>query len=251
MINIALIDDIESEQKKMEEILALFEQENSLSFSISCFTDGKTFLGSFQKYSYSIIFMDIFMDGISGIDTALTIRQKDPGCIIIFLTESGEHMPEAFSCHAFEYIQKPASKERIFPVLSDALRLLPQESRFIEFSYSRQSIKLLLSNIVCITARGHYTDITDNRGKVYSPRTGFTKFIAPLQDDRRFLSINKGIFVNMDYIIRFENNCCKLAGDITFPVRIRERTLLEQKWQDYNFSQIHADLIGSKPQKIY
>lgn len=41
------------------------------------------------------------MTGISGIDAALKLRQKDTKAVIIFLTSSTEHMREAFACHAF------------------------------------------------------------------------------------------------------------------------------------------------------
>lgn len=59
------------------------------------------------------------MKHLSGVDTAKRMRADDSGCILVFLTSSMDFMPDAFSCHAFEYIVKPFTEERIFQVLED------------------------------------------------------------------------------------------------------------------------------------
>ena len=65
---------------------------------------------------------------------------------------------------------------------------------------------------------------------------------TPLTSDNCFLLINKGILVNMDHIIKFENKTCLLTGGISLPVRVREYAQIEQAWLDYIFAQIHAGL---------
>ena len=242
MMNIALVEDNETDTKHISNLLYDYEKQNKLALSIDCFTDGRAFLESFEKYKYSIVFMDIYMESMNGIETAQGIREKDHSCIIIFLTSSEDFMPQAFSCHAFEYIQKPASKERIFRVLSDALKFLPQTSRVFKFNCNRQTIRLLYADIVCVVANGHNTNITDSYGTTFSPYSSFSEFIKPLTSDNCFLLINKGILVNMDHIIKFENKTCLLTGGISLPVRVREYAQIEQTWLDYIFAQIHAGL---------
>lgn len=241
-MNIALIEDNEIDTRHILNLLHSYEKQNKLSLSIDCFNNGSSFLENFEKYKYSIIFMDIFMAYKNGIETALSVREKDQSCIIIFLTTSNEFLHEAFSCHAFEYIQKPATQERVFHVLNDALQFLPQTSRVFKFNCSRQTIRLLYSDIVCVVANGHNTDITDSSGITLSPYSSFSEFIKPLTSDSRFLLINKGILVNMDYIVKFENKICLLTGNISLPVRVREYAQIEQAWLDYTFAQIHAGL---------
>ena len=239
-MNIALVDDNESEMIQLRDFLSQFEKQNGLSFSVDYFSSGELFLESFAEYKYSIIFIDVFMDGINGAETARLIREKDQFCLIIFLTSSDAFMSEAFSCYAFEYIQKPATRERVFQVLADALKLLPRQSRLLEFICSRQTVRLLYSDIVCVVARGHNTDVTDIRGCTQSPYIGFSEFIRPLNTDDRFLLLNKGVLVNMDHISGFDKNVCHLACGIQLPVRVRESSRIERLWQDYTFAQIHA-----------
>ena len=54
-------------------------------------------LGGYDKGgSFDMVFMDIYMNGISVTETAARMREKDCRCVLIFLTTSMEHMPEAF-----------------------------------------------------------------------------------------------------------------------------------------------------------
>lgn len=241
-MNIALIDDIERETSQIRKYMYEFEKQKGLTFSIDYFSSGEKFIESFEKYKYSVIFMDIFMDGLNGVEIAKMIRDIDTQCIIIFLTSSDLFMPQAFSCHAFEYIQKPAKRERIFKVLSDILQVVPNVQKHLEFTYNRKKFRVFYSEIVCVVADKHNCDLTNINGTVFSPNIGFSKFINPLTNDKRFLLINRGVLVNMEYIIGFENNICRLCGDINLPVRIRERIKIEHIWQEYTFSKIHSKL---------
>ena len=76
-MNIALVDDNESEMIQLRDFLSQFEKQNGLSFSVDYFSSGELFLESFAEYKYSIIFIDVFMDGINGAETARLIREKD------------------------------------------------------------------------------------------------------------------------------------------------------------------------------
>lgn len=239
-MNIALIDDSIEETDKLADMLSCYEKERHLSFSIDCFQTAEDFLAQFKPSVYPVIFMDIFLEGMNGTDAAGLIRKSDPNCVIIFLTGSRDFMPQAFSCHAFDYIQKPPSKERIFQVMSDALLILPCAFRCLEFTCSRKPVRLLFSDIVCVVSAGHNTDITDRYGTVFSPHRSFSQLTQALEKDSRFLQINRGILVNMDHILSFDNRTCHLTGKIALPVRVRERMHLLQKWQEYLFSQLRA-----------
>lgn len=237
-LNIAIVDDMNAEITVLKKILRKIEKEKYILFDISCFQSGEDFLKSFEKYKFDIVFLDIYMDGISGIETAETIRKEDTRCILIFLTSSIEHMPEAFACHAFEYIQKPIAENRVEKVMTDAIKILPQKTQYIEFNCNRQNVRVLYSDLAAASSDGHYVNISDCSGKVYKTRIKFSEFIALLKSDKRFLQINKGILVNMDYIISIDNNICLLKNNITFPTKIREGVKIKEIWQNYSFEQI-------------
>ena len=64
------------------------------------------------------------------------------------------------------------------------------------------------------------------------------EFVALTGGDSRFLPINKGIIVNAEYILEFEDNCCVMENGAKFPIRVRDRLQIEQAARDYHFGKI-------------
>lgn len=240
-MRIAVVDDISSESDSMKRILHQVAKRKHMTFDISCFESGESFLNDFENGSFDVIFMDIYMNGISGVDTAKEIRRKDRHCLLIFLTSSTEHMPEAFSCHAFEYIQKPVNEVRVMQVITDVLDILPSETKYMEFKSSRQTVRLLYSDFAAVVSADHYLNITDINNNTYKIRQTFSEFVKPLESDSRFLQINKGIIVNMDCIATIEDNVCILKNGQILPLKVRDGLKIREIWLQYGFHQIHAD----------
>lgn len=235
-MKIALVDD---EQIYIEEMAGLcreFGAENRIDIELSEYSDGDSFLRS--EEDFSIVFMDIYMNGSDGVLTARKLRERDSGCILIFLTSSAEHMPEAFSCHAFEYIVKPFSPQRVKEVLSDAVRVIPYAEEYAELYSDRKTVRVELGNIVSAMTDAHYLEVALSDGTSLRCRMTIGQFSGQTNEDERFILINKGIIVNADYITDFENNCCILENGTRLPIRVRDRLSIEQTARDYNFNKI-------------
>lgn len=126
-------------------------------------------------------------------------------------------MPDAFSCHAFDYILKPITRSRVFQVLLDAQKLLPGNSRYIEVNSNRQNIPVFLSDIQSAATDAHYLDIHLKDGNLVRTRMTASEFLKLTGEDCRFLVINKGLILNMDYIFNMENNSCIMTDGSRFP----------------------------------
>lgn len=108
MKKIAICDDEPAVRKQME---AYFKELESV-FCISYFESGETLLES--DVLYDVIFLDIDMKGISGIDTARKIRVRDKKAKIIYVTAYEDFREYAFGVHAFGYLVKPVEKEKFW-----------------------------------------------------------------------------------------------------------------------------------------
>lgn len=237
-MKIALVDD---EQKYLNEITKLvcdFCTQCCCQIEIVPFLNGEAFLKAFESGGFSAVFMDIYMDGIDGIAAALRMRNMDSRCVLVFLTSSTDFMPDAFSCHAFEYITKPFSPQRIFKVLADILEVLPPLQKYIEVISCRKSVRVFLNEIVSVITDAHYLDIVLSDGEKLRCRMTMSEFVELTDTDSRFLLINKGIAVNAEYILEFEDNCCVMENGAKFPLRVRNRLKIEQAAMDYNFGKI-------------
>lgn len=237
-MRIAIIEDIPQEAVRLETILKSLSEDWRTSFDISIFSSGEEFINIFEKDDFEIIFMDIYMNGMTGVETAKSLRKQDKHCILIFLTSSSEHMPDAFSCHAFEYIQKPFTTERIVQVMTEALETLPDKAQYMEIISNRQTVRVFLDEIVSAVTDAHYLDITLLGGEKLHCRMTMPEFLKQTGADHRFIPVNKGITVNAEHILEFENNCCIMENGSKFPVRVRESAVVEQMVMDYNFEKI-------------
>lgn len=243
-MKIALVDDEQAYLDEMAKLVHDFCTQHCCQMETVPFLNGETFLEAFEDGGFSAggsfdaVFMDIYMDGMDGVATALKMRGIDSRCILVFLTSSSDFMPDAFSCHAFEYIIKPFSPQRIFKVLGDILEMLPPLQKYIEVISDRKTIQVFLYEIVSVITDAHYLDITLTGGETLHCRMTMPEFVELTDRDSRFLVVNKGIMVNADCILEFTDNCCVLENGAKLPIRVRDRLKIEQAARDYNFRKI-------------
>lgn len=129
MLKIAVCDDDPQMLSKMREYLEDFEK----IFRISLYSSGEELLACGENYHF--IFLDIDMKGMSGIDAARILRRKDRKVKIIYITAYEDFRDYAFSVHAFAYLVKPVSREKIRKIVQEALEYTeaPRESPVLCF----------------------------------------------------------------------------------------------------------------------
>lgn len=237
-MKIALVDDEQNCLNEMMQLCHDFGIRHRCQIEAVPFLNGETFLEAFENGGFSAVFMDIYMNGMDGVAAALKMRGLDHRCVLVFLTSSMEFMPDAFSCHAFEYITKPFSPQRIFNVLTDILEVLPPPQKYIEVISDRKTVQIFLDEVASVATDAHYLDINLTDGEKLRCRMTMAEFMELIDNDSRFLPVNKGITVNAEYILDFEDNCCVLENGTKFPIRVRDRLKIEQAARDYNFEKI-------------
>lgn len=237
-MKIAIVDDEQMYLDEMSGLINAFSAQYGCHIDSVPFRSAETFLAVFQDGGFDAVFMDIYMDSMDGVAAAMKMRGLEKDTALVFLTSTRDFMPEAFSLHAFEYVVKPCTPERIFKVLSDILERLPAAGKYIEVADGRKNVRVFLDEIASAVTDAHYLDISLINGERLHCRMTMAKFVQLTGDDPRFLAINKGITVNAEYILSFEDNCCVLENGAKFPVRVRDRLAVEQAARDYNFKKI-------------
>jgi len=240
VLKIAFVDDEQACLDEMERLCSSFGEERGYPVKVVSFDSGETFLEAFAAGGFDLVFMDVYMEDMDGIAAAFQMRRQDRSCLLVFLTSSAEFMPDAFSCHAFEYITKPFSRKRIFDVLSDAAKVLPRERRYMELAAGRRSVRVFLDEIVSAVTDAHYLDISLAGGKQLRCRMTMPEFMEKTDADARFFLINKGIAVNAERILGFERGSCVMESGAKFPVRVRDSVKIEQMVRNYHFEKIRG-----------
>lgn len=237
-MNTAIVDDDSMLANLMHFTLNKYAAEHNYEIHTSVFDSGEAFLQSFVPDRYDIVFMDIYMDGMSGVETARQMRAMDNEVVLIFLTSSDEHMPDAFSCHAFDYILKPAKPERVFRVMDDCLEILSKRdstnNKYIEFSENHQHVRVYLRDLVSLEVNDHYVYVTTSDGQEFHPKQSFSSLTKEITEEN-FLLINRGVLVNLDYVTHMADGECYLKNKSSFSVKVREKNAIQKQWMDYTF----------------
>lgn len=240
-MRIAIIDDEKSQADILYSICSAYFHEHKQDIPIDCFSDGIAFFNSFKENTYKIAFVDIFMEKMNGIAVAEKLREKDRDIIIVFVTTSPDFMMQAFSVHAFHYITKPYKAEQIYKVLSDASSFISDNSRYIEVVCDRQNTLISLKEIVSVESDAHYIKIGVVSGITYRTRMTVTEFIELTDNDKRFITVNRAVVLNADYIKGIEGSVCTTGNGERFPIKIREKTRIEQSIREYMFKKIREN----------
>jgi len=238
-MNIALVDDSAADRARLEQILKKYNSIHQLDMEFFRFSGGEAFLADYQPFRFAVTFLDIYMGGISGVETAERIRAADDDAILIFLTSSEEHRSDAFSLFASSYIIKPCTEEQVFRTMDHIFRIKTERERRFSFSFERKDYSLRYADIVSLETDGNYLSIADRFGNAY--RTRMTFSAAEAQLDSRFLTLMKGIIVNMDHIAQISNDRCHMFNGAVFPLNIKNQKNLKQKWLNYKFAKIREE----------
>lgn len=242
-MKIALVDDERYYLAEMESLCKEYAGIRDCHIEVASFTGGKEFLSAIEDdppCRFSMVFLDIYMSDVDGITVAHVLREADPDCLLVFLTSTRDFMPEAFSFHAFEYIQKPMTRERLARVLDDAARLLPMASKYIELGSERKTLRVCLKDISHALTDGHYLNITMVDGSSLRQRMTAAEFLARTGGDDRFYLANRGVILNIAHIRSIADGSCIMDGGATLPMRVKDARLIEQAVMKRSFEAIRS-----------
>lgn len=241
-MNIAIIDDMPDEIKEVTALLKQYAALNQIEIEIDRFSCAESFLEKYRPLLFTIIFMDIYMEGMTGIEAAEMIRKTDRSVALIFLTTSEEHRADAFHCHAYDYLTKPVQKDSLFRTMDDLLRIKTEtdEKKFL-FSSNRREYSLPYSEIIRIRTESNgsnYLEILDTSGNTYRTRMTFSSVSQQLMEDSRFILLQPCVLVNLEHIAMLKENCAILVGGEQLPYSGRKAKEIRRVWQNFMFANI-------------
>ena len=115
-LRLAICDDLPEER---EALLALLEQA-PIATVCAQFASSEELLEAFRPGGFDLLLMDIYMDGMTGVEAVRKIREMDETIPIAFTTTSTEHTLESYRLSVLKYLEKPVQQKEI----DDLLRLV-------------------------------------------------------------------------------------------------------------------------------
>lgn len=152
MLRIAVCDDSEEFKLRTCSLIERYLKETDTSAQVLSFNNGDDLLTADCAEHIDIIFLDIIMPLLNGMDTARELRTKDSAVKIIFLTSSAEFALESYEVKANGYLLKPVDYEKIKSTLSDCLSEVITERENIVIKTENGYRKLYFHDIEFIEA---------------------------------------------------------------------------------------------------
>ncbi|MDY4002784.1 MAG: LytTR family DNA-binding domain-containing protein, partial [Streptococcus orisratti] len=133
MYRVAICDDDSLQVSNLEYQISRYFDEVNIQHDIDGYYKGDRLVKSMrdQTDNYQLIFLDIEMEGINGIETAKLLRAIDRNFILIYVTSYEQYALESFEVSPFRYLIKPVSIEKLRAVLKDVLVELTAKQKFL------------------------------------------------------------------------------------------------------------------------
>lgn len=173
-----------------------------------CFTSGEELCDKYGESKFDVIFLDIVMKGLNGIEVGKRIREIDDRVILVYLTGFADFALEAFELNSFHYLIKPITKnsfnnlfEKILVRLEE-IRALENKNKVLSFKTKDCIFQVRYEEIYYLEKNGRkiilYTE--DNAYDFYG---SLKKLLLELPQDI-FLQCHQGYAVNMTKVREME-----------------------------------------------
>lgn len=209
-MDIAVVDD---EKAIREHVCALIEEQQPGSV-IEAYATGEELLASGKRFD--IVFLDIQMDGMNGIEAARELRERNAkfgaeDTVLIFITGVKEYVFDALDLYAFQYLLKPIDEGKFAEVLQraegEAKKKKEKKCLFIR----TRNLTLDQSDILYIESRAKKLEIhTTGADKTIEIYAAMDELEGQLGED--FYRCHRAYIVNMAQITEFDNESITLTN---------------------------------------
>ena len=214
MIKVAICDDnlciIESIRRVC---LNHYKQHNVELFM---FTSGEQLLQSNKRFD--LIFMDVEMENMNGIETVREIRKTDIHVLIVMLSEHPRFKLEAFPLHVFDFLDKPVIEDKIMHVLRevDKYFIKDNKNKYVTFKIKDRYINLNIDDI-------YYFCHENRKVKIYSSHGIFELYESLSELVKRlncfgFSQPHQSFIINLRYVLQLAKTEVILMNNTVIPI---------------------------------
>ncbi|MCB9251587.1 MAG: response regulator transcription factor [Flavobacteriales bacterium] len=216
-INVAIVDDEPLARKGIKEFVDKLDYLNFKGFA----KDVKGVVALLEEQEIDLLFIDIEMQGISGLEFVQTYEGKLP--YVIFITAYADYAVDSYAVNAIDYILKPASFERFCTAVKkvkDAMennseQVQQKEYFFLKHEGAYEKINPL--DILFISSMQNYIRIHFSSGKSMVFHSTL-RSISENLDPAKFIVVHKSYIVNLDHVSSVSGNSIKMANGGEIPL---------------------------------
>ena len=227
-MRIAICDDDAADLAAEYEIIGSVLDEKGVDYTFEKFSEPSELLAA---DGFDIAFLDVEMDGMTGIDLARRLHEINKDCLVFFITNYSVYLDSAFDVNAIRYLTKPIDRERLSSGIDSALERTKSANKRITLTDFKTKCKtdILLSDIIYIeTVKRRARVVTVSGG--FEAAENFTEIKSAIESKTdNFAAPHQSYFVNLKYVTGYD----KLSVTMTCGARTYSAMVSRRLYKDF------------------
>lgn len=232
--SIAICDDLEGERVSLARMVQAYARSHDISVQLRLFSSGEALLAALRGPGrIQLIFLDIYMPGLSGVETAQRVRSLDRDVAIVFATTSQDHGLDSFEVGACDYLVKPFHREDVEASLDWFFTHIPEPLRVLSVYSQGEWQKIALSSILYVDVYGHQARIHTSRGELVT-RRGLDELEMAI-DSRDFLRCHRSFLVNLNHVEGITGSDFRMDDQSLVPISSANIAQIRSQFIDWTY----------------
>lgn len=239
LLSIAILDDNQEDAQFIERTCRNYYKQTNFQINLQVYYNPLDLLKDNYR-SFDILFLDIEMPSLNGIELAKKIRETNKKCFISFVTNYSSYVYQSYDVHAFGFLNKPLEEKHLFQFLDEInsyMDFYPYKDKKVSFETFQGTILLNLHQILYL----EYFDKLNQYSRVVKLHTKEKDYIIkdkltniyqvlPQED---FIIPHKSFIVNLYHIKMFKQEEIILSDHSIIPVSQKRSAQLRSILHNY------------------
>jgi DNA-binding LytR/AlgR family response regulator len=241
-MRIAIVDDLSADAEKLREFICRWAQEQGI-FLVPApvvFESGEALLAGFALDSFDVIFLDIYMSGMTGMEAAKKIREQDYACQLIFTTATREFAVDSYDVAAAFYLVKPYSYEKLAQALTRCDAELLEQKQCVMVPGTAGQQPLLLHQITHTEYYGRCVEVHLTSGEKLTVPMRQADFTALLLAYPYFCDCTRGVLVNLEQAENLLADRFLLKNGTSVPVSRLKYQKVREQFLTFTYAQMRG-----------
>lgn len=230
VVNIAIVEDEEDYRNTLIEYIRRFEAEEDIRCTVRTFKNGMEFLVDF-KPQFDVIFMDIEMPVVSGLETARHMREIDKEVSLIFVTRMGQYAINGYEVGALDFMLKPVGYYNFSVKLKKAMSAYCRAGKSISVGSGENVRRVNLNDVLYIEVLNHEL-VYHTVGGNFSTRGSLSEREKTLGKEN-FSRCNNCYLVNMNKIVEIQGTTLLLENGEELVISRSKRSAFQDKFMQF------------------
>ena len=219
-MNIAICEDNIEELNIINEYIEQWSKNNNIKVKIDKYQSSESFLFEWTDYNkYDIVFFDIKMKKVSGIELSNLVREKNKVVDIVFVTGMIEYSLHGYKVSAMQYLLKPIKQDDIYSCLNKVLERIDstdESSKFMIIKTPKKSMKLNYDEI-------YYFEMFSPNIVIHTIKEeiALRKKISEIEKELKsssFIRCHRSYIVNLKYVKSISKKTIILENEVNIPL---------------------------------